>query len=262
MRSLLLSSAILLTACGASVSADAEAQPSTNLSDDEFDTRLREALMRNPEIILEALEAYQERMESEALGAARDSVAGMLPTLVSGESGHAIGASEADAELVIVEFFDYNCGVCRNAMADVLSRGEADPKVRIVFQEYPVIREQSRAASAASIAAGRSGQDAYLRAHRSLLQSGAANQAAIDSALSRAGFDASQIAETAAENAAEIDAFINKSVALGRQIGPRGTPFFVVANPKSGMFDIMDGYHPVSFGELVERVANSEASPQ
>lgn len=262
MRSLLLSSAFLLAACGSSsqpASAEAQSQ-SGGMTDEEFDARLREALMRNPQVILEAVEAYQERLEANSLNAARDVVAGMLADLVSGEHGHAVGASADEAELVIVEFFDYNCGVCRSAMPSVLAYTEDDPKVRLVFQEYPVIAEHSRQASRIAVAAGKLGDDAYLNVHRALLQGGAPNDAAINSALARAGFDAEAIANAVAADGDDIDALIDRSMAMGRQIGSRGTPFFIVANPSSGMFDVMDGYHPEGFRQLVERVAGSSSN--
>ena len=258
MRSLLLSSALLVAACGASAPADAEAQQNIGgMTDEEFDARLRDSLMRNPEMILQAIEAYQARLQSEALDAARGNVGGLLPTLISAEFGHAVGASAEDAELVIIEFFDYNCGVCRNAMADVLQRGATDPKVRLVFQEYPVIAEHSRQASRMAIAAGKLGEQEYLSIHRALLQGGAQDDAAIDRALARAGFDIATVAATATEHADEIDQLIDRSMVMGRQIGSRGTPFFIVANPASGVFDVMDGYHPSSFGDLVASVAAS-----
>ncbi|MEM7671519.1 MAG: hypothetical protein AAF317_20755, partial [Pseudomonadota bacterium] len=142
LRPALIAGTLLLAACGASSSGSASAQNDEALTADqeEFDRQLREALMRNPQFILDALEAYRAELENNAAEARLETVNEVLPQLVSAESGHAIGASAEDAELVIIEFFDYHCGFCRQALDDVMTRAEDGKNVRVVFQELPILR--------------------------------------------------------------------------------------------------------------------------
>ena len=43
-----------------------------------------------------------------------------------------------DGDITVVEFFDYNCGYCKRGFADIAKLIKADPKVRVVFKEYPI----------------------------------------------------------------------------------------------------------------------------
>ncbi|GGY41506.1 DsbA family protein [Parvularcula lutaonensis] len=254
LRSALLFTAVLLSACGASAPSGAEAQ-TTQMSDEEFDRRLRESLMRNPEVILEAIEAYRASLEAEAALATRESVAGYLSELVRGEAGHAIGASADEADLVVVEFFDYHCGFCRSALGDVLALVEGDPGVRVVFQELPILREESRDAAEIALAAAKLDSDAYRKVHQALFQaSGVLDDKAIDNAIKRAGLRPSTVRKIAKEQADAIDATVDRSMEIAQAIGVQGTPFFIVANPDTGTFDVLEGFRSEEFAALVESV--------
>ncbi|NNU15034.1 thioredoxin domain-containing protein [Parvularcula sp. ZS-1/3] len=255
LRHALLSSVLLVAACGASAPTGAEAQSPSGMSDEEFDRRLREALMRNPELIIEAIEAYRTQLEEQAATASKESVVELLPNLVSAQSGHAIGASEEDASIIIVEFFDYHCGFCRTAMADVLALVEADPSVRVVFQELPILRDESRDAAAASVAAAKIDPDGYRKMHSALFQSsGVLDETAIERAAKRASLKPRALDKALEDHAEEIEATIDQSIDMARQIGIQGTPYFIVANPESGRFEILEGFRTEQFEAMVESV--------
>ncbi len=213
------------------------------MSDEEFDRRLREALIRRPELIVEAIEAYRDKMEADAAAASEDAVRQVLPTLMSGEAGHAVGASLEEAELVIVEFFDYHCGFCRRALDDVLTRIEDNPKLRVVFHELPILREESRTAALTALAAGTEGPDSYRKVHKALMESGGVlDDETIRKALRRAKVDADRILTIRKDEAERLSEDLEASIALARELGIGGTPFFVIADPDTGTFRILEGY--------------------
>lgn len=254
LRPALLSSAILLAACGASAPSGAEAQ-SAGITDEEFDRRLREALIRNPEVIIEAIEAYQANLEVEAAAATRQAVAGLMPQLISADAGHAIGASADNAELVLVEFFDYHCGYCRRAMDDVLALTAGDSSVRVVFQELPILREESRKAAEIAVAAARVDPEGYRKAHAALMEAGGLlDEAAIEKAIERAGLKPKEVAEAREAYSDAIEGTIERSIGMAQEIGIQGTPFFVAANLKTGSIEILEGYRPEDFSALLKSV--------
>lgn len=254
LRRALLLSVLLISACGASTPSGAEAQDDP-ISEEDFDRMLRDALLRNPAVILEAIEAYRSGLEQEAALATRQAVSELMPELASGEAGHAIGASAEDAELIVIEFFDYHCGFCRNAVEDVLALVESDPAVRVVFQELPILRDESRSAAATAIAAsGMPGAD-YGRVHSALMKTGGIlDEEALERALKRAGLKPAAVVEARQANAEAIDATIDRSVEMARTIGINGTPFFIVANTKTGAIDLLEGYRPETFARLIADV--------
>ncbi|MEM9285363.1 MAG: DsbA family protein [Pseudomonadota bacterium] len=247
-----------ITLGGCSAAQDAESAQTPALSDAEFDRMLREALMRQPEVIIEAIEAYRAQMEADAERASRDALAGLLPDLVGAKAGHAIGASTEDAEIIVVEFFDYHCGFCKRALDDVIALTSDDPTVRVVFQELPILREESREASLAALAAGISdGPDAYSAVHRELMQSeGTLDQDAIDAAIRRAGSSPRGVSQTIDQQSDDIEATLDRSIDMARQIGVGGTPYFVMINTKTDDIEILSGYTPERFEAVLSAITD------
>ncbi|MCQ8185098.1 DsbA family protein [Parvularcula maris] len=241
---LLLASAGMLLSCSEAPGDTAEAP--APVTDEAFEAQLVRVLDERPEIILEALENFQRRSEQQL-------IADVLPTLASAQAGHAIGASEEDASLILIEFFDYHCGFCQRAMDDVLALVEADPGVRVVFQELPILREESRQAARIAIAAaGLEGAD-YQTVHRALLETpGVLDEAAIERALRRAGVDAEAVTAALADNGEDIDRVLNQSVQIAQQLRIQGTPYFIAANPANGRYDVLEGYRPTDFEAFIE----------
>ncbi len=97
-----------------------------------------------------------------------------------------------DGDVTFVEFFDYNCGYCKRAMADMLDLMKNDPKLKVVLKEFPVLSEGS--VEAAKVAVAVRMQDPsgkkYLDFHQKLLGGrGPADKARAMAAAKEAGLD-------------------------------------------------------------------------
>src|SRR5258708_33530918 len=57
-----------------------------------------------------------------------------------------------DGDVTFVEFFDYNCGYCKRAMADMLDLLKNDGKLKVVLKEFPVLSEGSVEAAKVAVA--------------------------------------------------------------------------------------------------------------
>src|SRR4029078_3368696 len=57
-----------------------------------------------------------------------------------------------DGDVTFVEFFDYNCGYCKRAMADLLDLMKAHPKLKVVVNEFPVLSQGSGEAAQVAVA--------------------------------------------------------------------------------------------------------------
>ncbi|MEO1656780.1 MAG: DsbA family protein [Pseudomonadota bacterium] len=252
-----LTGASFIGGCSEAQNAEAQvtaegAAPAT-ISDAEFDRMLRDALMRRPEVIIEAIEAYRAQMEADAEQASRQALAGLLPELIEAKAGHAIGASAEDAEIVVVEFFDYHCGFCKRALDDVIALTASDPTIRVVFQELPILREESRDAALAALAAGAAdGPEAYSAVHRELMQAeGALDEDAINAAIKRAGSNPRTVTRTLDQQGDDIEARLDRSIEMARQIGISGTPYFVMVKPSTNDTEVLSGYLPQMFAETL-----------
>ena len=178
---------------------------------------VREYLLANPETIPEAIAVLQEREQSGRLAPIRASVEAPYPGAVLGNP---------DGGTVLVEFSDYACGYCRASVPDVEAAIAANPDLKVVIREFPILSEASRAAAQMALAAADQGRFAAF--HRAMFAAGRPDDATIAAAATRAGIDLE--AARAAIAAGRYDAEIDKNAQLADRIGISGTPAFLVGD--------------------------------
>ena len=90
-------------------------------------------------------------------------------------NSHAAGRPRQSAgRRHLVEFFDYNCGFCRKALADKIELMKADPKLRLVLKEFPVLGEGSTQAAQVAVAVrmqDKTGGKKYFEFHQKMFAS-------------------------------------------------------------------------------------------
>jgi protein-disulfide isomerase len=112
---------------------------------------IREYLLQNPEVLQEAISEL-ERRQGEAQKTAQAAALGEeRERLFNSPRGAVVGNPAGDVALV--EFFDYNCGYCKRALTDLRALVKADPKLKLVLRDFPVLGPDSVEASRVSLAA-------------------------------------------------------------------------------------------------------------
>lgn len=172
----------------------------------------RSYLLDNPELLPEAMERLRNRENAEAVQ--RNRAALERPF-------HSAWAGAADGDVVLVEFFDYACSFCRAANPDVERLLREDPRLKVVWREYPVLGPASEQAAIASLAAARAGR--FRRFHDALFANGRPTEAAVTAARNAAGVGEAGLTD-------EFRAELQRNFELGRAIGATGTPTFVVGD--------------------------------
>lgn len=135
-----------------------------------------------------------------------------------------------DAAVTIVEFFDYNCGYCRQASPGLDQMMKSDRNLRLVFAHNPILSPSSlRAAEAIAAVQTVHGASAAYAIHRSLLETaGRASEEGALAAARAAGLDVARI-ETAMTAAGVRDA-VRAQRDFARENRLRFTPTFAVAD--------------------------------
>lgn len=211
----------------------------------EIETVVRDYLIRNPEVLLEALDSLEKKRATEEVAAAKEAIRMAGDQLFASPPGTTLGNPEGD--VTIVEFFDYNCGYCKRAMADMETLIQSDPKLRFVLKEIPVLGEDSTAASKVSLAFRHVAPERYGEFHKKLLAvKGVANQ---DSALTVAEeLGVTEAAIVEAMRAPEVEAVIAENTRLAGLLKINGTPSYVVAD------ELVPG--AIGAEGLAEKIAN------
>ncbi len=162
-RQLFATTAFLLFA-GLAAVAGAE-QASGQRSVEEVEKIVREYLLKNPEVIFEAVDRHRAKQRQQQAQRDRAALRQHRQKLLADPDSFVGGNPGGDVTLV--EFFDYRCGYCKRFAPTLFSITKQDPKLRVVFKEFPVLGPDSFRAAQAALAARNQGY--YLAFHQALM---------------------------------------------------------------------------------------------
>ena len=172
-------------------------------------------------MVVEALQKYQDDQRAEGDRAFTDKFKAQRESIL--KAGHPT-VGPASADVTILEFYDYNCGYCKKAFADVAKLVEEDKNLRFVFIEMPILSESSVEAAKWALAADKQGK--FYEFHSALMTfAGQKDKAKLKEFATAVKLDLTK-AEADAESKETLEA-IEKNLALARDLGITGTPGFV-----------------------------------
>jgi protein-disulfide isomerase len=213
------------------------------LTREQVEEIVREYITKNPEVVVDAVRAMEDRKREAQAQASRTAIAARQAELLRDSSSPVAGNVKGD--VTIVEFFDYKCGYCKAVAPTVKQLLAEDANIRLIYKELPILGEESRTASRAALAARAQGK--YRAFHEALMSAdGALTKEEVFRIAGSVGLDVAKLEQAMASK--EIDAVLNKNRALASAIGLRGTPAFVIGS------ELVPGAVPLErFKELVAR---------
>jgi protein-disulfide isomerase len=222
----LLASALLAFALGAAPLA-ASAQSFSDAQRGDIEKIVRDYLLAHPEVLEEAMNELSKRQAAAEVEKHQATIAKNADTIFNSPRGVTIG--NKDGDVTFVEFFDYNCGYCKRAMADMLELMKSDPKLKIVLKEFPVLSQGS--VEAAQVAVAVRMQDPtgkkYLDFHQKLLTGrGAADKTRALAAAKDAGLDMAKLEKDLGSQ--EVKSTLEENLKLADSLGMNGTPSYVI----------------------------------
>ena len=148
-------------------------------------------------------------------------VAEPLPTPVAGP---------ARGDVTVVEYFDYNCPVCRHLEPQLRKLMTGDPQVRLIRKDWPVFGDASVYAAYCTFAAARAGK--YALAHDALIGSAKDldSKEDVQQVLRDAGLDLHRIDADIALHESEYAANLARNKREAAELGLRGTPGLIIGN--------------------------------
>lgn len=209
------------------------------MSDEEralFRSEVRSYLMENPEVIMEAVQALEDRQAEAQAQADLTLVSDNAEAIF--DDGYSFVGGNPDGDITIVEFMDYRCGYCKRAFGEVEKLLESDGNIRFIVKEFPILGEQSVMASRFAIAAKQlEGAEAYKSLHDALMAfNGDITLPALRRLSATYGLDADAI--EARMNDDTVTEEITRTRALAQELRITGTPTFVMHD------EMLRGYLP------------------
>lgn len=212
----------------------------------EIETVVREYLLRNPEVLRDAyMELEQRTAQNEA--AQRSKALAENKALLS-RSEHNAVVGNPDGKITLIEFFDYNCGYCKQALPDLARLVKEQPDLRVVLKDFPVLGPGSVEAAQVAIALRKQlGGEKYWAFHQKLLGTrGQIGKAQALAAAREAGANMDQLAKDM--GGPEIAASLQEVAKLADALSLSGTPTYVVGD------EVVVG--AVGYAQLKERLDN------
>lgn len=205
---------------------------------------VREYLMENPEVIRDAIIALQEKEELTAKADQVKAIDDRADLIFSSPRQVVLG--NPDGDVTLVEFFDYNCGYCKRAHADMVRLIDEDPNLRIVLKEFPVLGPPSVEAAQIASAVAIIAPEKYADFHEVMLsEPGPADGARAIAVATDLGLEEDALRKTADSD--EVRQYIMESRMLASELQLTGTPSYVTRQ------DVIVG--AVGFDELKNRIA-------
>ncbi|HEX4556004.1 MAG TPA: thioredoxin domain-containing protein, partial [Xanthobacteraceae bacterium] len=103
----------------------------------EIEQIIRDYLLAHPEVLEEVSNELDKRKQLAEAAKAKAAVKNHSEALFNSARQVTIGNAQGDVTLV--EFFDYNCGYCKRALGDLTQIMKGDGKLRVVLKEFPVL---------------------------------------------------------------------------------------------------------------------------
>lgn len=199
----------------------AQMAPAQQMTNEQVKQLALEAILENPQIIMQAV-AILEQRERERAASGANTVRLQLE-----QDPNSPNLGNLDGDVTVIEFFDYNCPYCRKAGQTVQELLASDANVRVIYREWPILGEDSVFASRAALAARAQGK--YEEFHWALMNGeGRASEASILKLARHLDLDVEKLQADMTSPA--VEAHIAQSSALARTLGFTGTPAFIVGD--------------------------------
>ena len=221
------------------------------LSDDkleinELNLLIKEYILENPEIIIEAIEIYQEKQNFKTIDKEKKLIKSLRSEILDDKNSYQYG--DKNSKTTIVEFIDYNCGYCKRNHNIIMKFLKKNDDVRYIVKELPILGERSLLASKFAILIYLiDGSEVYQKFFNSLMShKNKLNFKILKSFASKAGSTIKDFENQI--NIKKVNSVIANNLLLAEKLSINGTPTFIIGN------SIIRGF--ISYEELEEIIDN------
>jgi protein-disulfide isomerase len=224
MRAILIALALFLAAVGgyafkefAAARNSAEAPPAASI-----DQQISQYLKNHPEDVMAALKLAQAKDERRQLAEAQQAVELNRDQIFNNPADPVAGNLQGD--VTVVEFFDYRCPYCKRVSDSLMQLLKDDPKVKLVYKEFPILGPESVVAAKIALAAHRQGK--YELVHTAFMaHKGSFEEADLLALAASVGADPAKLAADVRDPA--IVGLLQANDSLAGALGITGTPGFL-----------------------------------
>lgn len=218
----------------------AKAEEFTPAQKEALEQMMEKYLLENGENILKAVNQYQAEVAEQDRREASKKAEGFLKEMKNKDNLPMTGSAKGD--ITIVEFFDYNCGYCGQALKEIQKVLKKDDNIKVVFMDMPILGPSSRNIAEWSLAAHEQGK--YFEFHRAVFDhDGQKDDKALEKIAKSVGLDVKKLKKDAGSD--KIASVLDENIAQAGNMGIRGTPGFIIGDQVYPGFMEADQIHEI-----------------
>lgn len=180
-------------------------------------------LENDPQMIVTALQKFEQIQRENQIKEAAKAFQDNIEELNNNANTPFVG--NKDADVVLVEFFDFSCGYCKRLAPAIEQIVAANPDIKVVFKPITFVSPISKYAAQAALAAHKQGK--FMPMYKAMLESPARlTEASINETAQRLNLDMTQFAADVADS--QTQNTINEVAQLAEKVQVHGVPFLVL----------------------------------
>ena len=193
-----------------------------NIDRKEIESIIHEYIMNNPELIIKSVEKLRQVVEQED----DDKKNFLIKNFeLFANDKNIPWQGEENASVILIEFFDYNCGYCKKSLDAITNILKSYNNIKVSFRDYPILSTTSTSAAKAALAAQKQGK--YFNFHSNLMKfQGNLTEEEIFNIAKSSGLKIKQLKLDMDDP--ERAAIIKDTHDLAKSLGIRGTPTFLI----------------------------------
>ncbi len=212
--------------CLSALALPARAGEFTAPQKSEIESIVHSYQLEHPEVLRDVAAELEKKQQQEDNDLHREAIEKNKDALFFSPFNAVVG--DAKGKVTLVEFFDYNCGYCKRALGDINNLLKAEPDLRVVLTDFPVLGQDSvDAAQVASAVRKQISGAKFFEYHQKLLTSH--GHVGKDQALAVArdmGLDMARIQKDM--TGAFVHDGLAENLKVGDALGLSGTPSYVI----------------------------------
>ncbi|MCF4099844.1 DsbA family protein [Maritalea mediterranea] len=201
--------------------------PKASAAKGRFGMAVEDYLLANPQLLERMSVALQTQAQEAEIAQTRETLKALGDRVYNDPDQVVLGNPNGD--VTVVEFFDYNCGYCRQAVGNMMQLLETDKNVRFILREFPILSQGSADAARISTIVNRTEGVDYLEFHTKLFQSrGQVDKARALEVATEMGMNPVEL-ELAMQDQSITQA-IGRTYQLADALGINSTPNYIIGN--------------------------------
>ena len=198
-----------------------------NLIANELDEKIKNLILKNPEVIIESLNNFEKQKEDEKKIKIKESVKTNKDLIF--DANTLLYEGNKLSKNIIVEFFDYNCSYCRRVHKDLKKTLKNSKDVKIIYKNFPILSENSLKLAKFAIIISEIDSKKFVDFHNSIMNiKGQVNEDDLNEVIKKLNIDLDLVKSMM--NNEEVEAKLRKDIDLANKLGLRGTPAFVIGD--------------------------------